>query len=256
MHEALDILCRLYRGFYIDRPVGNNAFSYNQRRQKRIYVPPLIRGRWRDLRQGDEVVFSEIVDGKETNCRGLDRLICWQRTERQRVFFMDNHNHALMFWFWAVRDGWVPAGLPLVHVDQHKDTRRPSEGFPPAGLATEMRAVFDYVNFTLDVGNFIPPAVEAGVVGHAVMVTSEQALTGPFPGRYVLDLDLDFFAAPMAYIDNEKKYATIKNLIAGADLITVATSPFFMDYALAARWIKRLFTEPGDNDGEILHRVK
>ena len=34
-----------YGGFYIDRPVGNNAFSYEERAKKRIYVPKLIDAR-------------------------------------------------------------------------------------------------------------------------------------------------------------------------------------------------------------------
>ena len=32
-----------YIGFYIDRPIGNNIFSYEERENKKIYVPKLNR---------------------------------------------------------------------------------------------------------------------------------------------------------------------------------------------------------------------
>jgi hypothetical protein len=56
-----------YNGFYIDRPVGNNAFSYSKRKNKQIYVSPLIQGSISDLVSGDKIVFSEIEDGIENN---------------------------------------------------------------------------------------------------------------------------------------------------------------------------------------------
>ena len=33
-----------YIGFYIDKPIGNNIFSYEDRENKKIYVPKLIEG--------------------------------------------------------------------------------------------------------------------------------------------------------------------------------------------------------------------
>ena len=33
-----------YTGFYIDKPYGNNVFSYEERENKRIFVPKLIEG--------------------------------------------------------------------------------------------------------------------------------------------------------------------------------------------------------------------
>ena len=49
-----------YTGFYIDKPLGNNMFSYNERKNKKIYVPKLIQGDLSDVKVGNEVVFSEI----------------------------------------------------------------------------------------------------------------------------------------------------------------------------------------------------
>ena len=38
-----------YTGFYIDRPTGNNIFSYEDRKNKSIYVPKLIEGTLDDV---------------------------------------------------------------------------------------------------------------------------------------------------------------------------------------------------------------
>ena len=64
-----------YRGFYILEPKGNNAFSFEKRNNKRIYVVPLVKGSVDDLAAGREVAFSEIKDGVEFNQTGLKNLV-------------------------------------------------------------------------------------------------------------------------------------------------------------------------------------
>ena len=54
-----------YSGFYIEKPVGNNVFSYDKRENKSIYVPKLINGTLNDVRLGNEVVFNEVDENKE-----------------------------------------------------------------------------------------------------------------------------------------------------------------------------------------------
>ncbi|EQH66323.1 hypothetical protein [Clostridioides difficile] len=53
-----------YSGFYIEKPVGNNVFSYDKRENKSIYVPKLINGTLNDVRLGNEVVFNEVDENK------------------------------------------------------------------------------------------------------------------------------------------------------------------------------------------------
>ena len=50
-----------YRGFYIEEPVGNNIFSYEERSNKKIFVPKLIEGTLDDVLVGNEIVFNEIM---------------------------------------------------------------------------------------------------------------------------------------------------------------------------------------------------
>ena len=54
-----------YNGFYIDEPVGNNIFSYDERKNKKIFVPKLIEGNLDSVKVGEKIVFSEIDFDKE-----------------------------------------------------------------------------------------------------------------------------------------------------------------------------------------------
>jgi len=119
-----------YRGFYSDAPQGNNAFSYAQRSHKKIFIPPLIRGDIHDVLPGEEIVFSDIVDGVEANARGLKQFVYIGRPG-QDIFIVDNHNHAFSCWAAGMDAGVIPFGSTLVHVDQHKDTRAPEQFFSP-----------------------------------------------------------------------------------------------------------------------------
>ena len=49
-----------------------------------------------------------------------------------------------------------------------------------------------------------------------------------------------FFAPEMDYIDNEFKLVVIKKLMSLADVVTIATSPFFIEQNLAINWLKRI----------------
>ena len=55
--------------------VGNNAFSYDLREGKSLYIPSLREGTLDDLILGDEVVFEEREDGILKSCTGLRNFI-------------------------------------------------------------------------------------------------------------------------------------------------------------------------------------
>ena len=57
----MQALKEYYNGFYISRPVGNNEFSFKERTNKRIFVPPIIEGGMDDLAVGDKVEI-EVVE--------------------------------------------------------------------------------------------------------------------------------------------------------------------------------------------------
>lgn len=123
MSFCSDSMCNMYRYlFSIAAECGNNAFSYDARKQKEIFVSSLIHAPLTEMKQGEHIAFSELdEDGVEANCLGLANFI------RQGKFFLfDNHNHCYYFYKHFLRENKIEA-MDLVHVDQHKDMRRPAK---------------------------------------------------------------------------------------------------------------------------------
>lgn len=237
--------------FLIHEPVSNNAFSFERRKavhhgQPKLYVPSLKRGRLSDLKQGTEIVFEDFDGDELKSCTGLDFFL---RTEHSlngsSLFVFDNHNHAFAFWALARIEGILRKETVIVHVDQHKDTRRSANLFPAEDLVSQ-KAVEHYVNTQLNVGNFLPPALECGLAQTLFHIGDDYAIDhfdseAIREKNVILDLDLDFFAPEMEYIDNKTKIEFIQSIAARADLITVATSPFFIEQRLALMFLTELF---------------
>jgi hypothetical protein len=57
---------------YISDPIGNNAFSFEERKALlspgEIYIPSLIQGTLADLQRGSEICFEEVVEEKIISC--------------------------------------------------------------------------------------------------------------------------------------------------------------------------------------------
>ncbi len=235
----IKLLKQYYKGFFIEEPTGNNAFSFDQRENKKIWVAPIIDGSLRDLSIGDKIAFSEVGDGKEINKAGLKSFL-YLSVKSKDVFVFDNHNHAFFFWIAGLKQGAIKKGLKLVHVDMHKDTRKPKRSFDQDLKDTNLQKVFEYTNFTLNVGNFIPPALECGVFSEVLTIDSEEAFNQPVEGDFVLDIDMDIFATEMDYISIDLKINKIREYIEASQFITIATSPYFMDQVRAIELIGRL----------------
>ncbi len=244
MKPAMDItpLQTLYRGFFIEEPVGNNAFSYELRHNKRIYVPELVPGDPHRLRMGSRIAFSEVDAGREINQRGLAQFIYWQRGEKD-IFIFDNHNHAFFFWLAGLRSGRIRPGGVLRHVDQHTDMRQPPAAPPFSIENVDLNVAFAYTNRVLNVGNFIRPALELGLFSGVEIVDSSVAFAAPAAHCPVLDLDLDIFSEEMRYLDEAVILGKIREYLRFAQFITIATSPYFMNQPAAIRWIGRLFDQ-------------
>mgnify|MGYP000878916538 CR=1 FL=1 len=71
-----------YIGFYIDKPIGNNIFSYEDRENKKIYVPKLIEGTLDDVSIGEEIVFNEIDEDIEIKAKGLKNMIIYKYQDK------------------------------------------------------------------------------------------------------------------------------------------------------------------------------
>lgn len=220
---------------------GNNVFAYDKRGEDpTLYVPALKEGFLADLKVGEEVVFSDEDEfGILQQCKGLKSFLktSWEGIP---LVVVDNHNHVFYFWMEAFLAGRIPGGAYLVHVDEHKDMREPPELYSGKTLED----AFVYVNQVLNVGNYIVPAMKAGVIREAQLVTSEMELeNGTFFEKMpkILNIDLDFFAPEMDYIDFEKTKRFILRHAREATLITVSTSPFFIEQERALRMLHKLF---------------
>ncbi len=230
--------------FWIEGKQGNNALSYEERahllgRPPRLYVPSVKEGRVDDLEQGFEVGFEDIDEfGLLQSCKGLKHLIRTRWGDVPMVI-VDNHNHAFYFWWEAFFNGQIEKGASLVHLDQHKDMRRPEHLLQEFSL----ESIFNYTHFELHVGNYIVPAQEAGLIEKIQLVTSELEIENldfvPLSNK-ILNIDLDFFAPELDYIDFKKTKDFIRAHLPTTSLITVASSPFFIEQSRAFRVLREL----------------
>ncbi|MBI5422040.1 UPF0489 family protein [Candidatus Peregrinibacteria bacterium] len=237
--------------FQITGNWSNNAFSFDRRKNPTLHVPSLIEGGLGDVVIGDQVVFEDF-DETDTlrSCVGLRNFVRMKHPKTGKpIILVDNHNHVFYFWHEAREKGLIQSGATLIHVDQHKDMRRP-EGFLTQDESHNLKRVFEYTNWVLNVGNYIVPAMEEGLVGKLDSVTSEKELGAlgpvgvqnfePLRGNLILNIDLDFWAPEMGYIDRKLSLGKTREWMGRADLITIATSPFFIDQALAIKVLGEL----------------
>ena len=248
----------------ISKPVGNNAFSYERRQEKSICIPAIIEGDLKTLSESNQYSFIELDDKeKEIKCKGVVNFI-----RDEHIFLFDNHNHSYYFLKIFMEENNIET-INFVHVDQHKDMRKPEvdlaqyvsiinieKEFRELGISDEEYDIlkaqpkfskiapwFLYTQNVLNVGNFINPLLDEGIVDHLYLIDSEysmDALKIDSLGDYVLDLDLDFFSKDMSYINDCKKLKFVQSLIDNAKAIFVATSPFFIEFDAAKRIVEIL----------------
>lgn len=226
-----------YNGFYIEKPMGNNVFSYDKRDNKSIYVPKLISGTLDDVKLGNKVVFNEVDENGEIKAIGLENMVEYVLGNK-KIYVFDNHNHAFYFWLKSMVNDEFTRGCKLVHVDQHKDTREPDNYNVDIN---NIKDVFRYTNEVLNVGSFIKPALQHKIFSELIIIDSLYGFDLDIEPEFVLDIDLDIFSSDMDYIPFDFKLDKIKNLIKKAKVITIATSPYFINQEYAIKVLKELF---------------
>lgn len=232
----MTLLSQYYQGSFIDQAIGNNAFSFEKRKNKRIYVPPFIRGTLADVQLGDEIVFSEICDDQEMNVTGLKHFVHIMESGKN-IFIMDNHHHA--FFCWACLGLKKSDAFSLAHVDQHKDTRCPAKEIDSHGL--NLKTIWKYTQSVLNVGNFIPPALSLGWFSDVKQICSkEDFLRTEMHPKTILDIDLDIFSPLMSDSDDAFKIKYLRKWIHQVKVVTIATSPFFIDQKRALEILHQL----------------
>lgn len=103
-------------------------------------------------------------------------------------------------------------------------------------------SICDFTYNCCNVGNFILPALNSGLVSEVQQIRSEYTLLHfLIPEQdYIFDIDLDFWAEEMGIKAFEVTLEKTKNLISSAKLVTIATSPYFLDQSKALELIHQL----------------
>lgn len=232
--------------FFITEPIWNNEFSYQERvalwSQGEIYVPSLIKGAVKDLQIGSEIAFEEVDNGKLITCKGLKHSIQMDY-KWIPIYIFDNHNHALFFRYRHTQQFWateLPKPFKVIHIDQHSDIKPNLNTFNVKH--TIPHEVLNFTNYGCNVGNFLTSAKDSWLIQEIIQIRTETALHSmekfDFENyNYILDIDMDFRVWKNE-IENDIKI--IKNLVKNVALVTIATSPYFIDQNRAIEIIKKI----------------
>lgn len=240
---------------YINEPIGNNEFSYQERIAlwsiAKIFVPDLIQGNKDNLAIGSEIVFEEaeftksrfsgIVNNKLISCTGLKHFI--ETTYKWTpVYIIDNHNHALTFRYNYYLNNWKDGNTSILHIDQHADTKPNDNKLPISSNQWPKIEIETFINEKTNVGNFITVALNSWIINEVIQIrtdyTFDKILNSPLSiVNYILDIDIDFRVGKEI---SQVEIQTIRNLIQKAKLVTIATSPYFIEQNRAIEIIKTI----------------
>lgn len=240
--------------FFIENPVWNNEFSFDKRQNKKLFVPEII-----EAKSFDEIKFQDDLekiafedfdfDDKLSTNYWLKNFYRFQMWWKEVVLF-DNHNHAFYFWYEARSRKIIWDKNILIHIDQHADTRD-NDKIISKSDSKSLEKVFDFTNFVLNVWDYIIPAQKEGIIENIVQIRNTKNLEDYLQNfsnkknnsKIILNLDLDFFASELDFIDFELKKKVILDAFEKASYVTVCTSPFFVDQRLAVEKFKEIFKE-------------
>ena len=240
--------------FFIESPVWNNEFSFDKRQNKKLFVPEII-----EAKSFDEIKFQDDLekiafedfdfDDKLSTNYWLKNFYRFQMWWKEVVLF-DNHNHAFYFWYEARSRKIIWDKNILIHIDQHTDTRD-NDKIISKSDSKSLEKVFDFTNFVLNVWDYIVPAQKEGIIENIVQIRNTKNLEDYLQNfsnkknnsKIILNLDLDFFASELDFIDFELKKKVILDVFEKASYVTVCTSPFFVDQVLAVEKFKEIFKE-------------
>lgn len=167
--------------FFLEEAVWNNAFSFEQRKNKKLYIPEIIDLSINDLDkiqiQDDfsKIAFEDFdFDDKLSTNYWLKNFYRIKHKWKEIILF-DNHNHAFYFWYEA-RNKWIiwDDNL-LIHIDEHADTRDNNKHLLKP-KSYDLKKVFDFTNYVLNVGDYIIPAQEEWIIWEVIQIRNTKNL--------------------------------------------------------------------------------
>lgn len=235
----------------LDTNEGNNALSFAERakltgKTPSLSIPARIQGDIDDIIVGDHIVFEEVENGTLHSCCGLEHFVEIRRPHLPEIVVFDNHNHALFFWCEAIQKGMIQPGFELIHMDEHSDLWDNASTIANIAETADLHAMWQFTNYHCNVGNYIRPALDAGLVGNMIRLENEfqiDAAHDLMPNtNSVFNLDLDIFAPELAHIPEEKIISLITHLIQHVKYVTIATSPYFIDQRVALSKLRKILS--------------
>lgn len=223
-----------YGGFWLPCWKGNAVFG-----TQTLWVAPLSNGTWEDVKIGTLPSFCVHEGDKDQIFYGLEEFLLFY-WEWVPVYLFDNHNHALYFWYRELKKWTFSKGIKLIHIDQHSDL-----GENWCVIEDEwLDSISLFVNEHCNVGNFIKPALASGLFVSCDQIRTEVGLFDYIPpeGDYVLDLDLDFWDEAMGIERFDLSFEKVRSLIRSAKILTIATSPYFLDPQRAIALLRKIFS--------------
>lgn len=238
---------------------GNNAFAWKKREElywapPTLIIPNIIEWTLTDILIGDDIVFEEEEGGKIISCKGLKNFVQItipqvkdpsQYPAIKLVTIFDNHNHALYFWIDALRKWIIEKWCELIHIDEHSDLWWNNHTLNLENAIVDEQYAWEFTNYDCNVGNYIIPAIESGLISHMIRIENEFQIDDYMNYKpkknSILNIDLDIFSSELEYIPTEKTIMLIKNLLAQVNYVTIATSPYFIDPWRAIEKLNELF---------------
>ncbi len=236
---------------FLSKPIGNNIFSYQERKKRwsdcQIYIPPMIyihSDISDNLTLSDFVGFEEIDESwKLHSYNSLQNHL-----STKNIYIIDNHNHALYRWYLWYSNSTIQKWSTLIHIDQHADMWIPkkliSQNIFDLNKDNQLEYIYNYVNTDCNVWNFITPAKNIWLVSEIIQVRSRYALWWLLQkiwiiknqNMIILDIDCDFWSDEI----DEESIDMVREIMKYADIITIATSPYFIDFEKAKKVINKL----------------
>ena len=107
-----------------------------------------------------------------------------------------------------------------------------------------MTGIEDFVNEKTNVGNFISVALHNNIIDEVIQIRSQHTLHNMealdfHTYNYILDIDVDFWEQKTQQ-EMESDFKIIRKIVDNACLITIATSPYFMNQKKAIEIIKMI----------------
>lgn len=196
----------------------------------------------------EHFAFAEKDDNWEIEYfHGLKNFLWIEKSDFPPIFIFDNHNHSIVFRYNIIYNKKIK-NTELIHIDQHSDCRENKNHLELNRKENELEKVFGFWNEKCNVWNFIPPAIESGIISNQTQIRSITALKNLEIDKnqnFILDIDLDFC---LGWIDKSKiSEESVKILKEKFDefwksalCTTIATSPYFLDQELAIKIVEEL----------------